>query len=82
MAFAKIFDTPNHGQVLVKKDTNNKGCPEIRWFVEPPEFGVCSMAVSFEDSDSGWNSADNVFNTTDQEAAIVAANRIFKGVGL
>jgi hypothetical protein len=82
MAFAKIFETPDHGQVLVKKDTNNKGCPEIRWFVEPPEFGVCSMAVSFEDSDSGWDSADKAFDKSDQNAAIVAANRIFEGVGL
>lgn len=82
MTFAKIFDTPDHGQVLVKKDTNDKGCPEIRWFVEPPELGVCSLAISFEDTDPGWEVADRSFSQTDQNAAIAAARQIFESLGI
>jgi hypothetical protein len=82
MSFAKIFETPGHGQVLLKKDANEKGCPEIRWFVEPPEFGVCNIAVSFSDDDAGWDAAGAAFNKATMDAAIVAAKHIYAGVGL
>lgn len=82
MAFAKTFDTPDHGQVLLKRDANDDGRPELRWYAEPPAFGVCNIAVVFADSDEGWDAAEAGFNRMAMADAIKAADTIFEQVGI
>jgi len=67
---AKIFETDKVGQILVKVDADENSKPEVRYFFSPKDMGVCSMAVTFDDSDSGWNSADKLFDKTNEEQAL------------
>lgn len=59
--FAKIYDTADHGQILVKADSNDEGAPEVRFFFQPENLGVCSMAITFSDNDGGWDEQDRIF---------------------
>lgn len=59
--FAKIYGTDEY-QILVKKDRNKKGFPEIRFYCEPELLGVCSLAISFSDDEKGWDKADRLLS--------------------
>lgn len=74
--FARLFETEN-GQILVKVDADQDGVPEVRFYASPPGLGVCSSAILFWESDSGWERAEEFFDTVDQEMAIKAAKVIF-----
>jgi len=74
--FARIFDTKEVGQILIKVDADDDGAPEVRYFFSPENLGVCSMAFSFKDSDSGWEMADKLFEQVTEEKAVV----VVKGV--
>lgn len=67
MAFAKLYGDDDK-QVLVKLDAADDG-PEIRFYFQPPDLGVCSVAVGFPDSDEGWDKAEAVFDATTEEGA-------------
>jgi len=76
MAFAKLYETEK-GQILVKIDANDDGCPEVRVYAEPEEFGVCSTSVTFEGCDKGWDEAEYLFERVDEELALALAKPIF-----
>lgn len=80
--FAKIFESEKHGQILVKVDESNTGVPEVRYFFKPEELGICSMAVSFSDTDDGWSSADRLFDTTTIEEAENVVMKIKMSLGI
>lgn len=67
--FCNIFDT-EVGQILVKVDRNEEGKPEVRFYVQPEDLGVCSVATSYEDSDEGWDRAEKLFGDVDKELAV------------
>jgi hypothetical protein len=67
--FAKLFNETSYGQILVKIDQNDEGYPEIRTYFEPKGLGVCSLALSYEDSDEGWDQAELVFEKFEVEQA-------------
>ncbi len=67
MAFAKLYGDDD-GQVLVKLGASDTG-PEIRFYFQPPDLGVCSVAVGFKDTDEGWDKAEAVFAATTEEGA-------------
>lgn len=70
MAFAKLFETEEHGQILVKIDSVD-GCPEVRFYFKPENLGVCSVALEFQDSDRDWDLAEKIFaETTAKSAAL------------
>lgn len=79
--FAKLFDT-ERGQILVKIDQSDEGDPEIRFFTSPPGLGVgvCSAALTFEDSESGWEKAEQAFEKVDMEMALKATARLMEFV--
>ena len=81
--FAKLYET-NIGQILVKTDTNEDGCPEVRIYFEPDGFGVCSQAVTFTDDDSGWDNRQKYFDLVGEEEAVKVVGEILNGffVGL
>ena len=67
--FAKLFDRPAYGQVLLKLDVDDEGRPELRWFAHPPGVGVCSLAFGFEDDDAGWGDARRAFDQATEKSA-------------
>jgi hypothetical protein len=76
MAFAKLFESPIHGQILVvKSNMNEEGQPELRYYVEPPEMGVCSFAIGFQDNDAGWDAAEAAFKATTLESVEEAVSK-------
>ena len=77
--FAKIFDT-DKGQVLVVQQSNDDGEPEIRVFCEPEGFGVCTSALSWKDTDQGWDKQQEVFNGITAEAALEIVEPIYIGL--
>lgn len=76
--FAKLYDT-DKGQIVVMLQSNDEGNPEIRFFVEPPGLGVCSMAFSFDgDDDNTWNAAEASFDKVDEAMAVAAQVQLFE----
>ena len=82
MAFAKLYGDGDD-QILVKLDEClDGGQPEVRFYFQPPELGVCSLAIKFEDSDAGWDEAETAFAAVTQESAREVVNKqisILKG---
>lgn len=68
--FAKLFQHPEHGQLLAMLDSSGKG-PELRFFCMPEGLGVCSVHLGFEDSDDGWNAAEMAFEAIDMEKCVM-----------
>lgn len=67
--FAKLFGGDSD-QVLVKLDMNEDGNPEVRVYFEPEGFGVCSIAIGWnDDSDESWNLATKAFKKMDERSA-------------
>ncbi|TCP13797.1 hypothetical protein EV683_10542 [Crenobacter luteus] len=75
--FAKLFET-DRGQILVKIDADEDGAPEIRFYAEPTGLGVCSLALSYEDFDNGWDAAEHAFGKVDQQIAMQATEKLFE----
>ncbi|MFK7088653.1 hypothetical protein AAFM71_07530 [Chromobacterium violaceum] len=75
--FAKLFEI-ERGQILVKLDAGEDGAPEIRFYAQPEGLGVCSVALAYEDSDKGWDAAEQVFEQIDEPKAMTAAAEIFQ----
>ena len=83
MAFAKLFGE-GHDQILVKLDgCLEEGRPEVRFYFQPPDLGVCSWAVKFNDTDDGWDEAETAFEAVTQDTALEVVNKqiaILKGL--
>lgn len=76
--FAKLYGT-DEDQVLVKVDSNDEGRPEIRFYAKPEGLGLCSLAISFEDSDDGWDKAEKALKemTEAKVRKILFENNVF-----
>lgn len=72
--FAKLFGE-NDDQVLITIGEGDDG-PEVRVATQPPGYGVCSMAVKFNDSEAGWESAEKAFEEMDESRAFTMAGRM------
>lgn len=68
--FAKLFNTKEHGQIVVIMQSNDEDKPEVRYFFKPEGLGVCSTALAFNDSDAGWDECEQFFDSIDEEQAI------------
>lgn len=70
--FAKLFQYEDIGQVLVVIDQTEdpgKVGPEIRFSFSPPNLGVCAVKLNWEDTEEGWNKAEEIFGMTNEEEA-------------
>lgn len=67
--FAKLYETKEYGQVLVKIDRGDDGDPEVRTYFQPVSLGVCSLAITFDDTDGGWGRAEKMFDNMTEESA-------------
>jgi hypothetical protein len=69
--FAKLYETPEHGQILVMLDSNDEGEPVIKYCCKPEGLGVCyALSPPFENSDQGWGIAEQVFAEETKESTI------------
>jgi hypothetical protein len=80
--FAKLFDTEDLGQILVKIDSGENDGAEVRYFFTPPNMGVCSIAIGFKDNLSGWDSADKAFEKVDENSAREMIQDVLKAYGI
>ena len=67
--FCKLFET-EVGQILVKADTSEDGEPEVRFYFSPKGLGICSMALTFNDTDEGWANQESAFEKITEESAL------------
>lgn len=67
--FAKLFESEKYGQILVKKDTNDDGDPELRFYFSTPHTGVCSVAMVFPDTEDGHDGAEKGLEITTLDSA-------------
>ena len=81
--FAKLFGSGDR-QVVVIRQANDEGNPEVRIFFNPPSphINVSSIGISFSDTEKGEKSADVVFESMDEERARKAVNKTLSGIGL
>lgn len=92
--FAKTFNHPKHGQILVKIDESDAGPPEVRFYAQPPDLGVCSIALGFDireadvnDPDidaeeAAWGRAETFFEKVDRNQAEKFVDKLVKPLGL
>jgi hypothetical protein len=80
--FAKLYADEKIGQILVKLDSCESSKPEVRFFFQPENLGVCSFSLGFEDSDEGWDAADAAFDKVTQESAVELVSKTLEKWGL
>jgi hypothetical protein len=77
--FAKLYETPELGQILVKLDHHEEsGDAEVRFYAEPDGLGVCARAQVFPGDENGWNQAEAFFDSVTKEIALEMAEPIFE----
>lgn len=77
MTFAKVFDRPDYGQVVVMLGIDpDDSFPEIRFFAQPPGHDVCNFALGFEQHD-GEERARAEFDKVDEAKADEAGRILF-----
>lgn len=74
--FAKLYEMDNGEQVLAKLDSDDDNNPELRFYVEPPGLGVCSIAAKWDDTKRGWDDAQEAFEKVTRDSAVKMAERI------
>lgn len=77
MAFAKLYGEGDD-QILVKLDNDQYDAPELRFYCQPPDFGVCSFSINFEGSEAGWDKAEAAFEKVTEESAREAIRKAFR----
>ena len=75
MTFAKMFDT-EYGDVLVMRQDDDEGNPEIRFYCEPEGLGLCSVAFSY--SEDAYERRDEGFDKVTLEMAVKVAKDLNK----
>jgi hypothetical protein len=75
--FAKLFEFDDIGQVLVKRDTDENGEPEVRLYFQPKGFGVCATVLNFtaDDSDDEAGKAEKAFERIDKDTAEIIVRK-------
>ena len=76
--FAKLYDT-ELGQILVKIDENDEWNPEVRFYFQPKNLGVCNFAYTMkDDSEESWEVAQDIFNETTKDKAVETVRGLLK----
>lgn len=77
MRFARVFDVVRYGQIVMLKQQNQEGAPELRFFCQPEGMGVCSFAIGWND-DSSENKIEEAFENMVMREAIEIVDGWFK----
>lgn len=76
--FAKLYG-PDDDQVLVTFQESDDG-PEVRFCCQPEGLGVCSFAVQYEDTESGWDKAEHYFGMVNEDEARRAQRKVIENL--
>lgn len=69
--FAKLYETQEHGQILVMLDANEEGEPVIKYCCQPEGLGLCHVqSPPFENSENGWFIAEQTFKDETKKSAV------------
>jgi hypothetical protein len=69
--FAKLYETTEHGQILVMLDSTEDGEPIIKYCCQPAGLGICyAQSPPFENSERGWFIAEQTFKDETKKSAI------------
>lgn len=79
--FCKLYDTTEHGQILVLLDTEDTK-PSVQFLFKPIGLGVCKQALKFPDTDAGWDNAEAAFDKTDELVAVNLVAEVKNKLGL
>lgn len=77
--FAKLFESEEYGQIVVIRQNNDDGEPEVRFFLRPKIDGlrVCAVAAAGkDDSEESEKAMDAIFDKTDLQAAEEMASTV------
>ena len=77
--FAKIYETEETGQVLMKVDQGGEG-PEVRFYFVPEGLGICSTAMQYKNTDEGWENANKFFEEMTENRAIEFAKGMMQKI--
>lgn len=80
--FAKIYNTADFGQVLLMKDEDDNGAPELVVACQPKGFGTCKLKFGYSDDEDGWNKLDEAFETLGFEFAYKGAAQMHEMLGV
>lgn len=80
--FAKLYADEKIGQILVKLDSCESSRPEVRFFFQPENMGVCSASTGFEDSEGGWDLAERYFDKVTRESAVELVTETLEKLGM
>jgi len=69
--FARIFDSRLYGCILVQRETNEDGRPQVRFTyrVKDDDFMTASSALTYPNTEAGENLADIALRKVDLDAA-------------
>ena len=67
--FAKLYENEEIGQILIELNSDDKNKPVVIIKFIPEGLGVCAVSAGFPDSDTGWNKADEFFNSLSEDEA-------------
>lgn len=68
--FAKLYDSDEHGQIVVLMRQGDEGEPEVQFISRPSErMGVSSVSLTYDDTDEGWDKCQKAFENVNKERA-------------
>ncbi len=69
--FAKIFKSPKYGCILVERENNEDGRPQVRFTyrLKDNAFVTASSCLTYPDTDNGAKLADIALRNVDLDAA-------------
>jgi len=79
--WCKIFDTEEHGRILIQKDTNEKDELSVKTTFEC-EIGQVAFSVSIKTSETEEESQSKLFNGITLEGASKSISNIKKELGI
>lgn len=79
--FCKVFYTQCFGQIVVMRQNDDTGAPAVYCYAKPTGLGVSDVALSFTDTEAGYEQANAVFTQMNEAAAIEAVAPLFRLFG-
>ena len=80
--FAKLFGSGDDQIVVLLQGNDDDSAPEVRIFYQPPDLGVCSVALGYEDTDEGWEHAEEAFRRASEETIRSMIKETLDRIGL
>lgn len=78
--FAKLF-SPGGNQFLVVIDATDEGSPLIKIQYQPTGMGICSVDLTYPNTQEGWHTAEKRFADMTEADAVAGAEAGFVSSG-